>query len=117
MEMNVLLELFLLKMRQQIELEKINFIPRRKNKELLEKLNWTPAQMFQFLYEELNSEDYYRGPTEEMDDKFPDGIIYEFLKKNIEEEKEYEIYIKMKIMSFDNSEEFCIVLSFHEAER
>ena len=112
-----MLKLFLLKMRQQIELEKINLIPREKNKELLEKLGWTPERMFQFIYEELSIDDYYRGPTGEIDGKFQDGTVYEFLKEIIEEEVEYEIYIKMKIMYIDNYEEICIVLSFHEAER
>lgn len=112
-----MLKLFLLKMRQQIEVEKINMIPRKKNKELLGKLSWTPERMFQFLYEELSIDDYYRGPTGEIDGKFQDGTVYEFLKEIIEEEVEYEIYIKMKIMYIDNYEEICIVLSFHEAER
>ncbi|MEA1883560.1 MAG: hypothetical protein U9N62_03460 [Thermotogota bacterium] len=112
-----MLKLFLLKMRQQIELEKINLIPRAKNKELLEKIGWTPERMFQFLYEELTIDDYYRGQTGEIDGKFPDGTVYEFLKTIIEEETEYSIYIKMKIMYIENSEEICIVLSFHEAER
>ena len=102
--------LFLIEFKKCYEKGRVIFGSREKNKKFLEKLGWKPSHALEFLYENLWIQHYYEGPLDEIDPKFPSGIIYVF-KINIEE---FEVYVKIKKLE---GEDFMIVLSFHEAER
>lgn len=95
---------FLNLMVSAIQMNKLNFVPRRVNTDFLREIGWNYRTLISYLEDNLCEDDYIKGP--ESDHNGEAGEIWVF-GKSIENK---EVYIKIKIISDD-----CKCLSFHEA--
>lgn len=96
---------FLEEFKQKARIFEIVFYPRSKNYDALLSLGITPKQREELIMG-LTVDNYYRGPTKDIDRDRPD--YYEF-GINIEDK---EIYIKLTMGKFNQSPH-C--MSFHDA--
>ena len=86
---------------------KYDFVPRRKNMQALARHGLTIMDAKSEILE-LVSDDYYKGPKQDVDPNHP-GDIWEF-KKNIDG---MQFYVKVKIVR-ENGEDILKCLGFHE---
>lgn len=105
------IEAFLLKSKCSINEGELRLIPRKKSLEILNKLGISIKDAITMV-EELTYRDYYRGPTDERDPKFPSGELWEF-GIELEFDEFVDIYVKLKDIL---NQKKMICLSFHECE-
>lgn len=112
------IESFLEKVRRNIQLRNIDFLPSSKNKYALSNLGISYDDAFALVIG-LTAKEYYRGPS--PDHKFPKQQIWEFGIENIFEENERpecDLYIKLTIRnSKDTKKKDLLMMSFHSAEK
>jgi len=102
---------YLLRIKEAISKGRYEYIGSRKeNVDSLAKAGLLPTHVKECILS-LTYLDYFNGPEEEKDPRYPKGE-YMFFGCNI---NGYEFYIKVKLLNRD-LEEFCICLSFHIAK-
>lgn len=104
----VLIERFLEEIREAIQKNKLQYIPRGENEEWLLKLGFTVKNVEQTVMA-LTPEDYYDGPRDDINDKYK-GTVWIFTKSICGN----PIYIKIKLQEFKNGRKIAKCLSFHK---
>ncbi|BCD27129.1 MULTISPECIES: hypothetical protein [Bacillus] len=95
-----------------IKEEKIHFEPRKKNMDFINS-NGISIEDALWHVEQLTYEEYYRGPSDEKDNRFPPGDYWEFGIPEDFCDLSMEVYVKIKeLLHVDN----MMCMSFHEAQ-
>ncbi|MHB2154489.1 hypothetical protein ACX8XN_08840 [Calditrichota bacterium GD2] len=88
----------------------IFIVQRPKNLNFLEKSGLTITEVEEIIFNKLNTSHYKKGPEMERDRDKPEGIVYAFHYQW----NEYQIYIKLKIITINKDRPYAICLSFHD---
>lgn len=101
---------YLIRIKQAIVKGNYRFEERRKNLRSLAQVGLLPSHVRELVLG-FTYLDYFNGPEEERDSRFPPGD-YMFFGCNIEC---YEFFVKLKIET-STAEDYCVCISFHIAE-